>query len=57
MTTIEIISITDEPIAIIEVPANSGTSFLQAMQDYITLDGGRPLDVMTNIEPLDGGGV
>jgi hypothetical protein len=57
MTTIEIISIEDEPIAVIEVPANSGTSFFQAMQNYITLDGGRPLDVMANMEPLDGGGV
>jgi len=40
---------------IIEVNAGFGSSLHQAFQDYLTLDGGRPHDVMTNIESLDGG--
>jgi hypothetical protein len=40
---------------IIEIDAGFGSSLHQYYQDYLTLDGGRPHDNFTNIEPLDGG--
>ena len=39
----------------IELDAGFGSSLYQALQDYITLDGGRAGDMFTNITPLDGG--
>ena len=52
---VELLEVESLGIDIIEVDAGLGSSLLQAMQDYLTLDGGRPYDVTTNIIPLDGG--
>ncbi len=52
---VELLEVESSGIGIIEVDAGFGSSLLQAMQDYLTLDGGRPHDVMTNITSLDGG--
>jgi hypothetical protein len=40
---------------IIELASGFGSSLYQALQGYITLDGGSAGDVFTNITPLDGG--
>ncbi len=53
--SIEILPVTVTQTQILEVSAGFGSSLFQTYQDYLTLDGGRPNEVMTNIEPLDGG--
>ena len=55
--TVELIEVTTPTITVLEVAGGMGTSLLQAFQEYLTLDGGSPSSVMTNITPLDGGGV
>jgi hypothetical protein len=52
---VELLEVETQGVDIIEVDAGFGSSLLQAFQNYLTLDGGRPQDVMTNITPLDGG--
>ena len=49
--SIEILPVTVSQATILEVSAGFGSSLFQTYQDYLTLDGGRPNEVMTNIEP------
>ena len=52
---IEVIGVETVQVSLIEVDSSMGTSMLQAYQDFLSLDGGRPLDVFSGITPLDGG--
>jgi len=54
---IELLEVETQQITMIEIDGGFGSSIYQAFQDFLTLDGGRPYDIMTNISPLDGGGV
>lgn len=53
--SVDLLEIAPVQTELIELSAGFGTSTYQALQDYITLDGGSAGDVFTNIAPLDGG--
>ena len=52
--SVELLQVTLPQIDLIELDAGFGSSNLQAFQDYLSLDGGRPGDVVTTAS-LDGG--
>jgi hypothetical protein len=54
-TSVEMLEVESVQSEMVELQAGFGSSLYQALQDFITLDGGRPFDNFTNITPLDGG--
>lgn len=51
-----VIGVESMQVSVLPVEAVFSGSLLQMFQDFLSLDGGRPLDEFSGITPLDGGG-